>query len=246
MALVQLGVTATGNDLLVDLEACGVLAVVARSNQADEVVTAIATALASSLFAEVAHLVAVSLPEAALLNHRSAHRTGTADAAIELACTLVGTTAINERSSFELRSLRTGGEAWEPAVVLLSSADDGAEVCTAGVLPVAGHGVAVVVADEHGHVPMAPARLIARVDGWSLEAFGSSIELLPVGVSESDLEQINELLVDADRQLEPLDPVEAIQWADSPSDDGADVAHLAADPAATSVFEPRPTRSSSA
>ena len=75
VALVQLGVTATGHELLVDLEACGVLAVAARSDQADEVVTAIAAALASSLFAEVAHLVAVSLPEAALLSHRSAHRT---------------------------------------------------------------------------------------------------------------------------------------------------------------------------
>jgi hypothetical protein len=230
VALVQLGVTATGNELLVDLEACGVLAVAARSDQADEVVTAIATALASSLFAEVAHLVAVSLPEAALLNHRSAHRTGTADAAIELACTLVGTTAVNERSSFELRSLRTGGEVWEPAVVLLGSADDGAEVCMAGVLPAAGHGVAVVVADEHGHVPTAPARLIGRADGWSLEAFGSSIELVPVGVSASDLEQINELLVDADRTLEP---VEAIQWADGTSD-------AVTEPASTSPFESRP------
>jgi hypothetical protein len=233
VALVQLGVAADGNELLVDLEACGVLAVAAPSDQADEVVTAVATAVASSLFAEVAHLVAVSLPEAALLNHRNAHRTGTADAAIELACTLVGTTAVNERSSFELRSLRTGGEAWEPAVVLFGSADDAAEVCGAGVLPAAGHGVAVVVADEHGNVPAAPARLVARADGWHLEAFGSSIELVPVGVSESDLEQINELLVDADRALEPLDPVEAIQWSDETTD-------VATEPAATSPFEPRP------
>ena len=242
VALVQLGVTATGNELLVDLEACGVLAVAARSDQADEVVTAIATALASSLFAEVAHLVAVSLPEAALLNHRSAHRTGTADAAIELACTLVGTTAVNERSSFELRSLRTGGEMWEPAVVLLGSADDGAEVCGTGVLPAAGHGVAVVVADEHGRVPTAPARLVARADGWSLEAFGSSIELVPVGVSASDLEQINELLVDADRELEPLDPVEAIQWADGTgeAEAGADVSDVVVEPVTTPAFEPRP------
>ena len=152
---------------------------------------------------------------------------------VELACTLVGTTAVNDRSSFELRSLRTGGEVWEPAVVLLASADDGAEVCDAGVLPAAGHGVAVVVADEHGRVPTAPARLVARADGWSLEAFGSSIELVPVGVSASDLEQINELLVDADRPLESVDPVEAIQWADE--HDG-----VAATPEATSPFEPRP------
>ena len=214
VALVQLGVTSAGNELLVDLEACGVLAVVARADQADEVVTALATGLASSLFAEVAHLVAVSLPDAALLNHRSAHRTRSADAALELACSLVGTTAVNERSSFELRSLRTGGEMWEPAVVLLGSADDGVDVCSDGSLPAAGHGVAVVVADEYRHVASASAQLVARPDGWSFEAFGTSIELTPVGVSESDLAEINELLTDADRELESVDPVVELQWAE--------------------------------
>ncbi len=241
VALVQLGITAAGNELLVDLEACGVLAIAARSDQADEVVTALATSLASSIFAEVAHLVAVSLPEAALLNHRSAHRTGTADAAIELACSLVGTTAANERSSFELRSLRTGGEAWEPAVVLLTSSDEGADVCVAGALPEAGHGVAVVVADERGCVATAPTRLVARADGWSLEAFGTAIELTPVGVSESDLDQINELLVDADRELEPIDPIDEIQWADDGSAAPAAPPDAVDEPlTAPSPFEPRP------
>ncbi len=229
VALVQLGVTSAGNELLVDLEACGVLAVVARADQADEVVTALAAGLASSLFAEVAHLVAVSLPDEALLNHRSAHRTHSADAALELACSLVGTTAVNERSSFELRSLRTGGEMWEPAVVMLGSADDGADVCSDGSLPAAGHGVAVVVADEYRDVTSAPTQLVARPDGWSFEAFGTSIELTPVGVSESDLAEINELLIDADRELEPVDPVADIQWAEA----------QIAEPAAPE-FEPRP------
>ena len=91
----------------------------------------------------------------------------------------------------------------------------------------------MVVADEHGNVPAAPTRLVARADGWSFEAFGSSIELVPVGVSESDLEQINELLVDADRTLEPIDPIQAIQWSDETSD-------VATEPAAGSPFEPRP------
>ena len=229
VALVQLGVTSAGNELLVDLEACGVLAVVARADQADEVVTALAAGLASSLFAEVAHLVAVSLSDAALLNHRSAHRTRSADAALELACSLVGTTAVNERSSFELRSLRTGGEMWEPAVVLLGAADDGADVCSDGSLPAAGHGVAVVVTDEYRHVASAPTQLVARPDGWSFEAFGTSIELTPVGVSDSDLAEINELLTDADRELESVDPVVELQWAEE----------RVAEPA-TLEFEPRP------
>jgi len=79
-------------------------------------------------------------------------------------------------------------------------------------------------------VPSAPTRLVARADGWSLEAFGSQIELVPVGVRASDLEQINELLVYAERPLEPLDPVEAIQWAD----DGS------AEAPTSSLFEARP------
>jgi hypothetical protein len=214
VALVQLGVTTSGNELLVDLEACGVLAVTAEAAQADEVVTAIATALASSLFAEIAHLVVVSLPEAALLDHRNAHCAASADAAAELACSLVGTTAVNERSSFELRSLRTGGEVWEPAVVLLGSADDGTEICGAANLPAAGHGLAVVVTDERQRVADPAARLIARSDGWHFEAFGASIELVPVGMTTSDLHEINELLADADSELEPIDPFAGLSWAD--------------------------------
>ena len=235
VALVQLGLTAAGSELLVDLEACGVLAVVAGSEQADEVVTALAAALASSLFAEVAHLVAVSLPDTALLNHRSAHVVGSADAAVELACSLAGSTALNDRSSFELRSLRTGGEMWEPAVVLLGSADDGGEACGRGRVPDAGHGVAVVVADEHRRVEAAPASLVARSDGWQLDAFGTSIDVTPVGVTASELDEITQMLVDADRELVQADPVAEIQWGDDLDED-----HGGQIDDAASSFEPRP------
>jgi hypothetical protein len=237
VALVQLGLTSAGNELLVDLEACGVLSVVAPASQADEVVTALATAVASSLFAEVAHLVAVSLPEGALLNHRNAHVVGSADAAVELACSLAGSTALNERSSFELRSLRTGGEMWEPAVVLLGSADDGSDVCADGRLPDAGHGVAVAVADEHRRVGDAPASLVARSDGWQLDAFGTSIDVTPVGVSAAELDDIVALLVDADRVLEPDDPADQIRWAD---DIGSVIGDGEQVDAEASQFEPRP------
>jgi hypothetical protein len=229
VALVQLGLTSAGNELLVDLEACGVLAVVARAGQADEVVTALATALASSLFAEVAHLVVVSLPEAALLDHRNAHVAASADAALELACSLAGTTAMNARTSFELRSLRTGGEMWEPAVVLLGSADNDGDTWSHDRLPGAGHGVAVVVADEHRRIGDAPTRLVARHDGWQLDAFGTSVDVTPVGVSAVELDEIAELLDDADRELEPAEGVEP---GDAPSATDAD--------AEASGFEPRP------
>jgi hypothetical protein len=229
VALVQLGLTSAGNELLVDLEACGVLAVTARADQADEVVTALAAALASSLFAEVAHLVVVSLPEAALMDHRNAHVAGSADAAMELACSLAGTTAVNDRTSFELRSLRTGGEMWEPAVVLLGSADDDVETWSHDRLPAAGHGVAIVVADEHRRREEAPTRLAARPDGWHLDAFGMSIDVIPIGVSAYELAEISELLVDADRELEPADPVETA--VPNAEDGGAD---------GTSAFMSRP------
>jgi MYXO-CTERM domain-containing protein len=236
VALVQLGVTTGGDELLVDLEACGVLAIAAGADQADQVVTAVAAALASSLFAEVAHLVGVSLPVTALLDHRNAHIAGTADAALELACALAGSTAINERSSFELRSLRTGGEMWEPAVVLLRACDGGADVCGRGYVPPAGHGVAIVVVDECQHIEAPPARLVATVDGWQLEAFGASIGMTPVGVNTNELLEITELLVDADRELEPADSIAGIQWADEPGSHRHDLDS----PAQTAPFTPRP------
>ena len=212
VAFAQLGVTPSGADVLVDVEACGVLAVQARPDHADSIVTAIATALASSLFAEVAHLIGVSMPPAAFLEHRNAHITASADAAMELARALTGTTAVNPRPSFELRSLRTGGEAWEPAVVLLRSGDDGASVCTQDERTPPGHGIAVVVADEHGCVGGAACRLVAVATSWHLDAFGSTIELTPIAVTTDDVSDVAELLADADRELEPLP--DGIRWAD--------------------------------
>jgi len=244
VALVQLGVTPDGNELLVDLEACGVLAIAARADQADEIVTAVATALASSQFAEVAHLVGVSLPEATLLNHRNAHIAESVDAALELAGSLAGSTALNDRSSFELRSLRTGGEMWEPAVVLLQSADgEGPSACGHERIPAPGHGLAIVVADERSQVRPSSARLVARADGWQFDAFGASIELTPVGVSPGELAEITELIGDAERDLEPADGLDQIQWSDDAvpvtavSDPDIEIVELVD---AIAPFEPRP------
>ncbi len=158
------------------------------------------------------------------------------------ACSLVGTTAVNERSSFELRSLRTGGEMWEPAVVLLRSADDGAEVC-GGRLPAAGHGLAVVVADAHRDVTSAPTRAWSGVptDGGSRRS-ATSIDLMPIGVSEADLAEIGELLVDADRTLKPVDPTDEIQWADQQDSEAGslDAEEHGGSADAAVPFEPRP------
>ena len=84
VALVQLGVTAAGADVLIDVEACGTLAVEARRDQADEVITALAAGLASSMYAEVAHLIGVGLASTALLGHRNTHLADSTDGAMEL------------------------------------------------------------------------------------------------------------------------------------------------------------------
>ena len=84
VALVQLGVTAACADILIDVEACGTLAVEARRDQADEVITALAAGLASSMYAEVAHLIGVRLPSPALLGHRNAHVADSTDTAVRV------------------------------------------------------------------------------------------------------------------------------------------------------------------
>ena len=123
VAFTQLGVDGDGWEVLVDLEACGTLAIDAQPSQADAVVRGVAAGLATSLYAEVAHLVTVSLSPDVLLDHRNAHQADSIDAAFDHAASLVGSTSMDERSSFELRSLRTGGEMWEPAVILLTDRD---------------------------------------------------------------------------------------------------------------------------
>ena len=227
VALVQLGVAWSGDDVLVDVEACGVLAIGAESEVAAEIVTALAAGLASSIYAEVAHLIGVALAPGALLGHRNAHCADSAEGALDLATALVGTTVDQERTTFELRSLRTGGEVWEPAIVLLGEGEGPRAGWKEQALPVGGHGIGVVVADPCGALPDAPARLVETSSGWSLEAFGTSIELSPVGVTREDLAAIDEVLSDAERPLEAVElgSVDEITWA--ATDDTADV-HLPA------------------
>ena len=155
VAFAQLGIDDHGCDVLVDLEACGTLAIDAQPGQADAVVRGIAAGLATSMYAEVAHLITVSMPHEVLLGHRNAYRADSVDAAFELAASLVGSTSQNERSSFELRSLRTGGEMWEPAIVLMNDRD-GAEHADGLQFPVPGHGITVVAAVGPDGLPDAP------------------------------------------------------------------------------------------
>ncbi len=209
VALVQLGVDDDGSDVLVDLEACGTLAIDAQPSQAESVVRALAAGLASSLYAEVAHLITVSLPVEVLLGHRNAHRADSIDAAFDLAAALVGSTSTNERTSFELRSLRTGGEMWEPAVILLRDADFRGVDVEQLQEPAPGHGVAVVAAVGPTDLAAAPARLVGETDGWRLEVAGTAIGMTPIGLDRADVDAVVDVLHDAQQPLVWLDEAPA-------------------------------------
>lgn len=223
VAFVQIGVTPEGDDVLIDLEASGLLTVEAgpeADDDADAVVAAIAAGLAASIHAEVAHLITISLPETVTLGHRNAHRAASLDAALELAADLAGSTLSAGETTFALRCQHTGGEAWEPVVILMASADgdESGRLAASRGLTSPGHGLAVVRAIGKGD--SGENRLVACAAGWVLEAFGCSTELTPIGLPPVDLAAVVELLDDAARSLETEQPVSAgARPTDGASDD---------------------------
>ncbi|MGI9646140.1 MAG: LysM peptidoglycan-binding domain-containing protein, partial [Ilumatobacteraceae bacterium] len=198
IALAQLGVTPAGHDVLVDLEACPALVVQGAEDQiVDQIVTGLATALSASPYAEVAHLVTVSVAESALLDHRNTHRTATADAALRLATSLSGTG--RDESSFALRSKCTGGEVWEPVVVFLRPQDGATEPIVARDFA-SGGGIAVVAG---GDVDAVGCHLRPVDDAWTFEGFGTSLDVVPVGISNEEVDDLAELLDESSLPLEP-------------------------------------------
>ena len=182
VSLVQLGVTADGRDLYVDLEALAILAVDAASERADAVVTAIAATLGTSVLAEVAQLVGVGLDPAAFVGHRHHAGCDSFDAAFDLATCLLGSTALAGESTFGLRSRMAGGEAWEPAIVLVAS-DHVDEVDDSPIdrrMP----GLAVVAA---GRLDGARHTLVDHGTTWRLDPLG--IDLVPIGIDTRSCQQ---------------------------------------------------------
>jgi nucleoid-associated protein YgaU len=196
-ALAQLGVTADGRDLLVDLEALGVLAVDAPPHLAGEVVRGLAASLASSIFAEAAYLVGTGVDSGAFLEHRHAHTAPSVDGALELAATLVGTTAACRQSTFVLRARHTSGEAWEPAVVLVGPSvarEVAPDVVRTAARRHGGLGLVVGAA-----VDGAPWTLRAEDDRWVLDPVG--VGLVPVGLTDRDVVELRAVLEAADAPL---------------------------------------------
>ncbi len=217
IALVTVGVDADGRGVLIDLEAAGLTTIEATPEQGDEVVRAIGSGLATSLPSEVAHLLVAKLGTDALFDHPNARALTRCAETVDAAARTVGSTLENDRSAFDLRSRRTGGEMWEPAIILLAHADDAAH--SLPTLPAVGHGIAAVAAvdpggfDERANNNAPGARVQAHHDGWELLAFGESIQLTPIGLSPTDVGEIAAILDDAST------PIDAVAPSRAPVDD---------------------------
>lgn len=205
LALVTIGLDEDGRDVLIDLEAAGVTAVEGIPDQADQIVRAVGSGLAASLTSEVVHLVVAGLGAECLFDHPNARQLESVGEALDAALTLVGSTSANDRTSFDLRSRRTGGEMWEPAVLLFDTNDDAADRLAFDRLPWPGHGIATVLATPTVGMtnPAIGARLTAHQDGWMLSAFGQSLRIAPIGVSAADVAEVARVLAEADCPIEP-------------------------------------------
>lgn len=196
--LVQLGSDSDHRDVYVDLEAIGSLEIGGSTADADAIVAAIATTLAGSVLAEVTTLVGLGVADEAFLGHR--HHVPVTDIGGAYAAVgdAVGSTATMSRSTFELRARGTGGETWEPAVVLV-----GSSVGTVNARAQAGTAL-VSAAPIHGP----SSRLAPEADSWMLRPCG--IELTPIRLTPDDVGSIADLVsADAPALEQPSPPAEA-------------------------------------
>lgn len=186
--LVQMGVQRGSGrngdrDVYVDLEAIGAIEVGGTGAQADAIVAAVASTLASSVLAEVTTLVGLGVPDEAFLGHRlhvGAHDAASAYAAVAEA---IGSTAHQTSSTFDLRSRATGGDSWEPAVLLVASSVG--EV----VGPTVSRGLALV----SGAAIIGPSsRFAPDGDAWLLKPLG--LRFVPIGLTGIDLASVVELV----------------------------------------------------
>lgn len=192
-ALVHLGGAMTGGDVFVDLEGIGSLSV--RSPHSQAILRHLAASLAVSPFLEAARVFTVGLGDVALGSPNS-EPVDSLDAAVDAALMAVGSTATlaHGATTFAMRAVAAGGEAWEPAVVI--AATDTGLPHDAG-LPndptlaralAGGRGLAVVA-----DVPIEDGWQLLDTDGCHLlEPLG--VRLQPVGLDEAAVADVSALL----------------------------------------------------
>ncbi|MCU1395609.1 MAG: hypothetical protein JWM34_4037 [Ilumatobacteraceae bacterium] len=226
-ALAHLGTTPRDgggvSDLFVDLEAVGMLSIDAAPGVADSIVRAIAAGVAVSPLAEVAHIITTGFGDPHL-GHPSTHEALTLDHAIEMATTSVGATSrltAGGLSTFALRSRPALGDAWEPAIVFIADqVRAGAPAATASLLQRVGGGGRALAVVSAGAVDGAAWTLRGDGTRWTLDPL--QLEVVPIGLSRDDVDQIQQLLDDADAPLLDAEPVSAAEVLDAAHPDAVE------------------------
>lgn len=194
-ALMLLG-RADGSEYYLDLEAAGVLALDGPPAAVRAIARAVVATLSVSPLADLVSVLACGLDCYGITGTKrvdAAPDCSAALAPVRAHADAIGraATLLGSASTFDLRA-RSGGEPWEPLVVVALDAGDattpGASDLTAGL------GVAVVTG---GAAPDASWRLVAGDDDrtWRLEPAG--IDLAPCRLAADELADLSVLLRDA-------------------------------------------------
>jgi LysM domain len=198
-AIIHIGESA-GGQLFVDLEAVGLLSVDAPPAVAASIVRCAAASLAVSPFAESTRVFTVGLEIETHLGNPSVESHDSLAEAVEAVRVTVGSIATatsGTTTTFALRAAASGGEAWEPALLLAIGIDDPLELAAVqSLVGEGGKGVGVMI-DR----PITGAGAVLRVadDEFVLEPLGR--RLTPVGLSADEVESVDNLLDASERPL---------------------------------------------
>ncbi len=198
-AIIHIGESA-GGQLFVDLEAVGLLSVDAVPAVAASIVRCAAASLAVSPFAESARVFTVGIGVEAQLSSMNVEWHDSVSAAVDAVRTTVGSIATATSgtvTTFALRASASGGEVWEPSLLLTIGANDPDELALlVSLARGGGRGVGAMVDRA---VVGSGAVLRADGDDFVLEPLG--LRVVPVGLSEVDLIAVDNLLDSAERPL---------------------------------------------
>lgn len=205
-ALVHVGGVDEGGELFVDLEAVGTMLVC--SPHAAAILRALASSLAVSPFLDAARLFTVGLGDATL-HGSNCEQVASLDAALDAAAISLGSTSQLARgvTTFGLRAAGTGGESWEPAVIIAAHPSGTTTIAFEGAgewssAAAGGRGLALVLecrddnqARDDSQVRVGsrrPWQLTFADGGHVLEPLG--LRVLPVGLDAVDVASVNDLL----------------------------------------------------
>ncbi len=221
-ALVHVGGVDDGGELFVDLEAVGTLLV--QSPHAAAILRALAASLAASPFLDATRLFTVGLDDATL-HGTNCEQVDSLEAALDAAAITLGSTSLLARgaTTFGLRAAGSGGESWEPAVIIAAHGPTATpralELGEWSAAAAGGRGLALVLEcrgeSEVRDDAVRPWQLTFVGGGHVLEPLG--VRVFPVGLDAADVARVNELLDRAndslvtDAQVVPIDRRD--QWS---------------------------------